>query len=70
MANVCTTQMTIHANQSAIDWFEKLVDNFTDEDYIGQFGSDGKHNIDRIGCKWIIRQDCYRDNGVCVHPGF
>jgi len=62
MANTCTTQMVIHANQSAIDWFEKLVDNYSDEDYIEQFGSDGKHNIDRIGCKWIIHTDCYREN--------
>ena len=57
MANVCTNRITFYANQSTIDWFEKLIQDFTDQDFIDQFGSEGEHNIDRIGCKWIMKDD-------------
>ena len=70
MANTCTNRITFHANQSTIDWFEKLIQDFTDEDFIGQFGSEGDHNIDRIGCKWIIKDDWYREDDHTYMLGF
>ena len=63
MANICTTQVTIHANESTIDWLEKLVKTYMDEDYIGQFGSsDAETMIDKIGCKWMVVNDSYRSD--------
>ena len=70
MANVCTNRITFHADQSTIDWFEKLIKDFTNEDFIGQFGSEGEHNIDRIGCKWIMKDDWYRDSDTAYCLGF
>jgi len=70
MANICTSRITFHADQSTIDWFEKLIKDFTDQDFIGQFGSEGKTNIDRIGSKWIIKDDWYRDSDTAYCLGF
>lgn len=70
MANVCTNRITFHADQSTIDWFEKLIKDFTNEDFIGQFGSEGEHNIDRIGSKWIMKDDWYRDSDTAYCLGF
>ena len=70
MANVCTNRITFYANQSTIDWFEKLIQDFTDQDFIDQFGSEGEHNIDRIGCKWIMKDDWYRDDDTSYMLGF
>ena len=70
MANVCTNRITFYANQSTIDWFEKLIQDFTDQDFIDQFGSEGEHNIDRIGCKWIMKDDWYRDDNTSYMLGF
>jgi len=70
MANTCTNRITFHANQSTIDWFEKLIQDFTDQDFIDQFGSEGEHNIDRIGCKWITKDDWYRDDNTSYMLGF
>jgi hypothetical protein len=62
MANVCRTEIYIHANQSTIDWFEKLVKNFFVEDFIGQFGSDADNNADKIGCRWLLKYDEFRED--------
>jgi len=63
MANICTTQVNIHANTSTIDWFEKLVKTYLVEDYIGQFGDlDAETIIDKIGCKWMVVNDSYRSD--------
>ena len=63
MANVCRTEVHLHANMSTIDWFEKLVKDFTVEDYIGQFGNqDAENMIDRIGSKWLTKYDWYRED--------
>ena len=70
MANTCTNRITFYANQSTIDWFEKLIQDFTDQDFIDQFGSEGEHNIDRIGCKWIMKDDWYRDDDTSYMLGF
>ena len=70
MANTCTTRITFRADQSTIDWFEKLIKDFTNEDFIGQFGSEGEHNIDRIGSKWIIKDDWYREDDETYMLGF
>lgn len=70
MANTCTNRITFHADQSTIDWFEKLIQDFTDQDFIDQFGSEGDHNIDRIGCKWIIKDDWYREDEHTYMLGF
>ena len=70
MANVCTNRITFYANQSTINWFEKLIQDFTDQDFIDQFGSEGEHNIDRIGCKWIMKDDWYRDDDTSYMLGF
>ena len=70
MANTCTTRITFRADQSTIDWFEKLIQDFTDQDFIDQFGSEGEHNIDRIGCKWIMKDDWYRDDDTSYMLGF
>ncbi len=70
MANICTNRIYFHADQSAIDWFENLVENFTDEDFIEQFGSEGPNNIERIGCKWIIKDDWYREDDETYMLGF
>lgn len=64
MANICRTEIDIFANQSAIDWFEKLIKDYMDEDFIGQFGSEGENNIERIGCKWIQKYDWYREDST------
>ena len=70
MANVCTNRITFYANQSTIDWFEKLIQDFTDQDFIDQFGAEGEHNMDRIGCKWIMKDDWYRDDDTSYMLGF
>ena len=70
MANTCTNRITFYANQSTIDWFEKLIQDFTDQDFIDQFRSEGEHNIDRIGCKWIMKDDWYRDDDTSYMLGF
>lgn len=70
MANTCTNRIQLHANQSTIDWFEDLIEDFMDSDFIEQFGSEGDHNIDRIGCKWIIRDDYYREDETEYMLGF
>ena len=70
MANICTNRITFHADQSTIDWFEKLIKDFTNEDFIGQFGSEADNNIDRIGSKWIIKDDWYRDSDTAYCLGF
>jgi hypothetical protein len=63
MANNCRTQIHLHANQSTIDWFEKLVKDFTVEDYIGQFGDpNAELLIDKIGTKWLIKYDFWRED--------
>ena len=70
MANVCTNRIYFHANQSTIDWFEDLVENFTDEDFIKQFGSKGPNNIERIGCKWVTKDDWDRYDENTYYLGF
>lgn len=70
MANTCTNRIQLHANQSTIDWFEDLVEDFMDSDFIEQFGSEGDHNIARIGCKWITRDDYYREDETEYMLGF
>jgi hypothetical protein len=70
MANICTNRIYFHANQTAIDWFEGLVNDFTDEDFIEQFGSEGPNNIERIGCKWIIKDDWDRYDETTFYLGF
>jgi hypothetical protein len=63
MANSCRTEIHLHANQSTIDWFEKLVKDFTVEDYIEQFGDpNAELLIDKIGSKWLIKYDWYRED--------
>ena len=62
MANTCRTEIHLHANQSTIDWFEKLTQNFDTDDYIGQFSSKGSNLIDKIGSKWLIRYDWGRED--------
>ena len=70
MANICTNRIYFHADQFALDWFEDLVENFTDEDFIEQFGSEGSNNIERIGCKWIIKDDWGREDENTYYLGF
>lgn len=70
MANTCTNRITFHADQSTIDWFEKLIQDFTDQDFIDQFGSEADTNIDRIGCKWIMKDDWYREDDETYMLGF
>lgn len=70
MANICTNRIYFHADQSAIDWLENLVENFTNEDFIEQFGSEGSNNIERIGCKWIIKDDWDRPDETTYYLGF
>ena len=60
MANTCTTEINVNASESAIDWFENLVKNYTTEDFIGQFGSGAELFIDKVGSKWITLMDQYR----------
>jgi len=61
MANNCVTQINLYANESTMDWFEKLVKTYTVEDFIGQFGTqDAENMIDKIGSKWLILTDHYR----------
>ena len=70
MANTCTNRIIFHADQSTIDWFEKLIQDFTDQDFIDQFGSEADTNIDRIGCKWIMKDDWYREDDETYMLGF
>ncbi len=61
MANICTTQINIYANESTIDWFERLVKTYDEQDYIGQFGDlEAENMIDRIGSKWVYITENYR----------
>jgi hypothetical protein len=62
MANICRTEIHVHANMSTIDWFEKLVKDFSTEDYIGQFSGEGESMIDKIGSKWLTKYDWYRED--------
>jgi hypothetical protein len=70
MANVCRTEIYIHANRSTIDWFEKLVKNFFNDDFIGQFGSDADNNVDKIGSKWLLKYDEFREDGYTYFISF
>jgi hypothetical protein len=60
MANTCTTEINVNASESAIDWLENLVKNYTTEDFIGQFASGAELFIDKVGSKWITLMDQYR----------
>ncbi len=61
MANICTTQINIYANESTIDWFERLVKTYDEQDYIGQFSDPEAENmIDKIGSKWVYVTENYR----------
>ena len=70
MANTCTNRIYFHASKEALDSFEKLVEDFTDQDFIDKFGSEGDNNIDRIGFKWIIKDDWYREDDESNMLGF
>ena len=70
MANICTNRIYFYADQSAIDWFEGVVNDLTDEGFIEQFGSEGSNNIERIGCKWIIKDDWDRPDETTYYLGF
>ncbi|MCP4802669.1 MAG: hypothetical protein GY891_07375 [Bacteroidetes bacterium] len=70
MANICTNRIYFYADQSAIDWFEKTVNDLDDEGFIEQFGSEGPHNIERIGCKWITKDDWDRPDETTYYLGF
>ena len=70
MANNCTNRVHFHASKEALDSFEKLVENFSDEDFINHFGSEGDNNIERIGCKWLICEDSYREDDEEFMLGF
>lgn len=71
MANICRTEVYVHANMSTIDWFEKLVRDFDVDDYIGQFGDlDAESMIDRIGSKWLMKYDWYREDSYCYFVSF
>ena len=70
MANTCTNRIYFHASKEALDWFEEYTQDLTDGDFIKRFGSDGDHNIDRIGCKWIIKDDWYREDDTRYMLGF
>lgn len=62
MANTCRTELYLHSNQSTIDWFEKLIDDFDVKDYIDQFEGEGDTMIDKIGSKWLIKYDWSRED--------
>lgn len=70
MANTCTNRIYFHASKETIDNFEQLIEDFTDQDFIDRFGSEGDTIIDRIGCKWIIKDDWYRDDDETYMLGF
>lgn len=60
MANTCTTEINVNANETAIDWFENLVKNYKVEEFISQFAPGEELFIDKVGSKWIILTDHYR----------
>lgn len=70
MANTCTNRIYFHASKEALDSFEQLVEGFSDQDFIDKFGSEGDTNIDRIGCKWIMKDDWYREDDETYMLGF
>lgn len=57
MANICTTQIDINGNEQVIEWFTNIVKRNKEEGLIEQFGSQGESLIDRIGSKWLIKND-------------
>lgn len=57
MANTCTVQIDLNGNEAVTEWFTDIVKNNKAEGLIEQFGSEGESMIDRIGSKWIIKND-------------
>lgn len=57
MANVCTTQIDLNGNEAVTEWFTDIVKNNKIEGLIEQFSSEGESLIDRIGSKWMYKND-------------
>ena len=70
MANICKTIITINAEEDAMDWFEALVENFSDDDYVNHFGGKDGSFIERVGCKWFMKLDEWREEEDEYHLEF
>jgi len=62
MANICTTQIKIFGHPKSIKKIEEFMENCNDDaQLIDEYGSEGDSTIDKIGCKWIQREDYYTE---------
>lgn len=57
MANICTVQIDLNGNEQVTEWFTNIVKMMKADELIEQFSSEGESMIDRIGSKWLIKND-------------